>query len=706
VYVRSCLIAAALLLSLTPRAAAQDRRPLREARSENGRFGLRIQPGRPHRSESGSCRATLYERVGDREREHRVWRTKLANDVAPRHARIRNDGRFVVTLDEFRRGGATHAVVIYDERGRLLREFDLRELLGRDDWKHVKIQRQAVEWLLEARFDFVEASPQFVISLKWGRTVRIDLEKRELARDGPETTEPPSEADGQAAALSDSGIPPEILALLEQPTSAPAADVQAIDETAAQAVQRALEDLQRMAEASGIEVEGIGQSPATDTDAADVPITDEQPLFAGNSAEAGFPIPAPDPANPVDYMAWILEQTATDGPSAIPLYEAAIENRVPWEGDQELYDAALRGDAEALASPEIAAWLEANQDALASFRGATQFEYHGMLVPSDDGSLIGILLPNLSPMRQLARTAIVEAKVLEANGDVDAAMGDYLDNLAVGAQASQGITLIENLVGMAIQSQTAESLLDSFAAPSGEDIDYAQLAENLEAKYQPTRRITECFQGERAMVLDFVQRSYDWNPDTGHYRVSLEGLEHLDQTYELTNGDPIKVTAMAFVLAAIGFENMVGRVNEHYDALTADASLPYPDAKEALEELDAEVGSPGFRMGNPVLSMLLPSLGRAHHHATRNDTTRAATMLITNLKAYRQQHGTYPDSLDVFGDAEMVFDPFTGDRFAYHRDGDDFTLYSLGGNGVDDGGVHDRAGDTNDILFWPRPPKD
>ena len=61
---------------------------------------------------------------------------------------------------------------------------------------------------------------------------------------------------------------------------------------------------------------------------------------------------------------------------------------------------------------------------------------------------------------------------------------------------------------------------------------------------------------------------------------------------------------------------------------------------------------------------------------------------------------------DVFGDAEMAFDPFTGDRFAYRRDGDDFTLYSLGGNGIDDGGVHDRRGDTNDIRFWPRPPKD
>ena len=48
-------------------------------------------------------------------------------------------------------------------------------------------------------------------------------------------------------------------------------------------------------------------------------------------------------------------------------------------------------------------------------------------------------------------------------------------------------------------------------------------------------------------------------------------------------------------------------------------------------------------------------------------------------------------------------DPFTNQPFAYRRDGNSFTLYSLGDNGTDEGGVHDARGETNDVVFWPRP---
>ena len=89
-----------ILLTLPAPGDAQDRRPLREARSENGRYRLRIDAGR---EESRRCRAALFEHTRPQERGRRLWREKLVNEVAPRHALIRNDGRFVITLDEFRR---------------------------------------------------------------------------------------------------------------------------------------------------------------------------------------------------------------------------------------------------------------------------------------------------------------------------------------------------------------------------------------------------------------------------------------------------------------------------------------------------------------------------------------------------------------------------------------------------------------------------
>lgn len=723
-----CLPLIAVLLYAAGAAPGADRRPLREARSENRRFWLRVQPGQPQRGQAGHCRAILFERAAEGQRGRRVWIGKLANDVAPGHALIRNDGRFVVTLDEYRRGGAAHAVVIYDGGGKQLREFDLRELLRGNDWKNVTVNRRAIEWLPEASFAFVDAPPQFIIRLRWGREIRINLEKTEISPDSPTSAPgapqnhtPSIELDDLTARAADE-IPAQILALLEQvPTSAPSPAANDEATPAQDTVRRALADLQRLAALSGVEVEGLEStppaevtttSPATtspelspDESGSAIIAEEQQPGLAGNSGSTGVPVPAPDPANPADYVAWMKAQTLTEGPSAVPWYQAAIDNCVDWTGSAELFEAAMDGDAEALASPEIAAWLEANAEALEQFRAATQLEYRGMPMETADGTVIGFLLPHLSKMRLLSKTAVIKAQQLESLGEYDAAMDVYLDTLAGGAHAGQGPTLIENLVGVAVQSLASDRMLDSFAADDDGHIDYARLAEALPTKYRPTRPIEETFQFERAMILDVAQRGFELNPETGNYRVSEEGLQQLSSTMGfIGEGSPDEV-ALGFMLGNIGFENMTDQINTHYDGLTDAVRMPYQQGRQKLQKLEDEISDPAFRWRNPLLSMLLPSLSRAAHLGARNEASRRATMLITNLKAYRQQHGDYPDSLDVFGGTTMASDPFTSERFVYRRDGDDFTLYSLGGNGVDDGGVHDRRGDTNDLVYWPRPPK-
>ena len=133
---------------------------------------------------------------------------------------------------------------------------------------------------------------------------------------------------------------------------------------------------------------------------------------------------------------------------------------------------------------------------------------------------------------------------------------------------------------------------------------------------------------------------------------------------------------------------------------------PYQDGRAAFRDLEEGIQDPDFSIRNPLLATLMPSFGRAVKTEFMSESNRRATMLVAQLKAYRQQYGVYPDSLDVFGDAEMTIDPFTDHSFAYRPEADDFVLYSLGVDGVDDGGVHDGRGETNDLLFWPRPPRD
>jgi hypothetical protein len=735
-----------LLLTLVFTAAevaAQERRPLREARSANGHFVLRIEAGRMSSKAGRGCRATLYERSGGR-RQAKRWSGKLVNEVAPSLAQIRDDGQFVVTLDEFRRGGVVHAVVVYDAKGKSLREFGLRELLRDDDWKHVQVRRQAALWLPGARFEFVDEPEQFVIALKWGRQIRIDLQKLEVVQERED------EQAGQPVEL-----PAEILELLqaaEGEQTLTAELEQLLAQAAAQGGELTPEQRQRITEIItklvppggagdenvpaeimarlrelGVPVEGE-QSPASSSEEAaeagpEVPpaeaveatgdspepgpaeTADAAAPFAGNSATTGVPVPTPNPANPVDYVAWVNSMTVTDGPSAAPILRAAMDQFAPFEGDDSLYEAALDGDPAALNSPEIAAWLEANQAPLQQFREATRYEHRGFTMQSPGGDLIGILLPHLGKIRDLTRATIMEARRAELAGEPEAAMGRYLDTFVSGAQASQGPTIIESLVGNAMQAYSANALLDSFAGPSADQIDYVQLAEQLDESYPPLRPAAQSFQGERAFMLDVLQRLYEFDPETKTYSVGQKGTEYYNGIFADVDG---KLPDPSFVdeMNAVGFESALEQVNRHYDAMTTAFQAPFPEGAQMMRALDEAVTS-GEAGRNPVMREMLPALSRYHALHTRAETNRRATMLTANIKAYRQQYGEYPESLDVFGDREFVVDPFTDQRFVYRRTGDDFMLYSLSMNGVDDGGLRDRRlSDTGDLVYWPRPDDD
>jgi hypothetical protein len=393
--------------------------------------------------------------------------------------------------------------------------------------------------------------------------------------------------------------------------------------------------------------------------------------------------------------------SVTSGPNAAPDIEAAIAAHQPWEGDGALFDAALAGDADALASPEIQAWLDANQAALDHIKAANSKEFAGWQLRSDDGSLIGALLPALAPQRQLARAAVMDGKRLEASGDHARAAERYLDTLAAGAQAGNGPTMIENLVGIAVQTLASEALLDLPTHADGAQIDYVKLAQDAEQAYRPVRPMDESVQFERASMLDAIQRTFVADPATGGYRVNPEmAMNFMAMAGSGDLGDKVRTLAQ---VASLRYEDTLAQANAYYDALTEAVRLPYQDARGYLGELERNLEQTA--KGNIMIKTLTPALSRAHFLKTRAETQRRASLLVTNVMAYRQQHGSLPESLEAFAGREFVTDPFTGQPFAYLRDGDDFTLYSLGGNGIDDGGVHDPKAEASDVVYWPRPPK-
>ncbi len=636
-------------------------RPLREAESENDRFRLRVEPGRPGRV-GEPCRGELSERVGRRDESR--WKRPLVNTIAPLAAAIRDDGKFVVCLDEYRFGGARNALVIYGHDGTLLRHFLLPDLLEKDNWKGVKVDRRSIDWRRGATMSFPDGTDEFHVRLREGAVIRIDLLRLRVLGKGDGGDLPPAVA--RALYGDDAGTSTNAAGDGGQPDD-PGAQNARLEETGDPPVPADLVPLHG-------ELQPDGNDPVAIT---------------------GIDVPLPDPSNPVDYLAWLNEQALTDGPNAGDEFQKAIDSLVEWDGDPEQWDRALDGDPGALADPAIQTWLQQNRTALQHFRNGTLFEYKGWQLESEDGSMIGALLPNLSPMRQLTRTAIIEGRTLESEGRVDDAIDLYLDTLVAGAQTGRGPTLIENLVGVAMQGATAETLMDLPTRHDADTIDYIDLAARLEYAYERPRPMSETVQFERAMFMDSVQRVYDYDESSGTYHSNEQEFNRLVNMTG-SDDDPAPIP-----LKHEEYDELVAQANRMYDRMVVASSRPFPESKAAFAAIDRDLVT---QSGGYMLKTFLPALGRADFMGKRADTTRQASLLLTNIMAYKQQHGQLPDSLDAFGDRPFVVDPLTNERFVYQRVDDDFLLYSLGQNGTDEGGEHGRNA-VGDLRFWPRPPK-
>ncbi|MEW6251755.1 MAG: hypothetical protein AB1716_14010 [Planctomycetota bacterium] len=702
--------AAALGFGAIP-ASADGERPLREAASASGSYLLRVEPGRPGR-EDRPCEAVLLARGGESSAERAVWRRTLVNDVAPLRAFIRDDGRFVITLDEFRRGGARHAVVIYGARGELLRHFLLQDLLQRDDWPHVRTGRRELKWLEGARFAFDDPREQFVITLAWGRTVRIDLRLLAVVN---ETGTPvtgdfaaiPPEALGELLAASEPGTIPV------NPDDA-VADAQPPAEDAAASQPVAVEG-QPPADGLAQDAAVAALTPATNAPAgqsagatADASVLAPADATAGLVPQftAGLEIPTPDPGQKIDYVAWLNNLGVVAGPDAKPLYDQALA--LFKDTSNETFDigAAAKGDPNALSSEQLEGWLATNHEALQAFRAAAKcpqksWEYH----TGEGQTMLEVLLPHLAPVRGLAKGCVAEGRYHLAQGAPEEAAACYLDAFAAGAHTGNEPTIISNLVGTAMQALAGEALLDLAADPAAQNMDFALLAAATESTCRPVRSAAEEIQFERAFYLDVAQRLWDMDPDTGD---RIFNGELANRVFSLTGdsgnqGGLMHGLAVAG-MAMAGFESMVSAGNTYYDKLSAAFAQPYPEARARVTEIETALEKNGPDV-HPALRVFAPSLGRYHFVQARGEAQRRAAVLVTQLQAYRQQFGTYPDSLDTFDGREYTVDPYTAGQFTYRRVGEDFVLYSAGGNLADDGGQHDPKGDTNDIVFWPRPPK-
>ncbi len=84
-----------------------------------------------------------------------------------------------------------------------------------------------------------------------------------------------------------------------------------------------------------------------------------------------------------------------------------------------------------------------------------------------------------------------------------------------------------------------------------------------------------------------------------------------------------------------------------------------------------------------------------------DDATVARTRLMiieSELIRRRQLHMELPADLKGFS-APINVDPYTGRPFIYHAEGSDYTVYSVGVDGIDNAGQTDATFTTPDLKL-------
>ena len=136
-----------------------------------GAYGFKTVPAENF---GGPAVGTLFslDKTGN---EKVIWAAKLVN--VPHRVYVADSGKRIATVDTHGGLGFQHVVVLYDEKGKALADFKLEDLFTADEIaKHAPATVSSRHWAGEAAFKFDENAGQFVVTLKWGKVVRIALE--------------------------------------------------------------------------------------------------------------------------------------------------------------------------------------------------------------------------------------------------------------------------------------------------------------------------------------------------------------------------------------------------------------------------------------------------------------------------------------------------------------------------------------------------
>jgi cbb3-type cytochrome oxidase subunit 3 len=333
--------------------------------------------------------------------------------------------------------------------------------------------------------------------------------------------------------------------------------------------------------------------------------------------------------------------------------------------------------------------------------------------------LLAMLMPEFQPIREIARMIIWQAKLKAYAGDVDGAFDDLFTCFRAGNHFKGPRTLIDQLVGTAIQTMTINAVRTILSNTNSD----SAILERFQQKFQKLEDetvYTPDFETEKFCVLDVIQRCYTDNGRGSGHMIPGRLKEFNEQFGQgvLDSNEPILhyIPYLGMALISLNREQMTQAVEKLYGDAQKNAyktpwqlhSESYIDFDEVMVKWSSVKRSRYF----PILE-LMPAFKTANVVFARSRADADALITTIAVLRHKKEKGVYPENLQQLLEAgyikELPPDPFSYKPLVYKKTDDGFTLYSIGKNFIDDGGqvARDEKGkverwaDKGDEVFWP-----
>jgi len=413
----------------------------------------------------------------------------------------------------------------------------------------------------------------------------------------------------------------------------------------------------------------------------------------------------------------MVRPSADEGLNAAPLYNEAAEvfTKIPEELDE-----VIRGDREPTADERVLVeeWLEGNAESfeLAAAGSKKPYYWRTYANKQNTGEMLSVLLPNMPEFRDMARGLCTRVRFRAEQGRYREAFDDMEVCYRMGRHLKGGATVIEQLVGIAMEAVAVKNLRGMLSAYSPDAETLGSFQERLE-KMTAGESFAMNFEGEKLCLYDEIQRSFTEDRfGGGHLYIKRIGAvgRSLDADEDLIEVFLRKehLIGAFHVLFTHPNKAETRETCEEFYRFIGAAAKKTP-ARLRAEGIEVDEKAMEIVKGNVLLQLLAPALGKASRISHRQRVDAEATAAIIGILRYGKDKGAYPENWEapVSGGylKEVPLDPFSDKPLVYRRTEDGFTLYSVSEDFEDDGGERYRDergrvrlwGETGDAVFWP-----